>query len=274
MIKFSHSVFALPFAFTAAFMAAGEFFVTARQALWIAVAMVGARSGAMASNRIIDSKIDALNPRTSAREIASGKVGRAEAALFAAFGFFVLAVAAYMLNPLCFRLAPVAIVAIVAYSFTKRFTWASHLFLGVGISLAPLGAWIAVRGSFDPKILPLAAAVVFWLAGFDVLYALQDMDFDRKNRLFSIPAKFGVRRSLFISRVFHLLAVLMLGLTGALLQMGWAYWVGMLVVCLLFVYEHLLVKEDDLSRLNMAFFNMNGWISLTVFAFTALSYIL
>lgn len=269
MIKFSHSVFALPFAFVAALLGAGGL-PTARQVLWIALAMVGARSGAMAVNRIIDRKIDAENPRTRIRELPSGKVLLPHASLFAALSFGLMALAAFMLNPLCFRLSPVAIALVVFYSFTKRFTWASHIFLGVAISLAPLGAWIAVRGSFNPGIFPLVLAVVFWLGGFDILYALQDIGFDRARGLFSIPARFGVRKSLRIARAFHLISVLLLILTGVLFKMGAVYWMGMAFVAGLFIYEHSLVKEDDLSRLDIAFFNMNGWISVSVLTATAL----
>jgi len=269
MIKFSHSVFALPFAFVAALLAAGGLPKT-RQILWIVVAMVGARSGAMAMNRIIDRKIDAKNPRTRERELPSEKIRLGEASLFAGISFGLLVLAAYMLNPLCFYLSPAAVGLVLFYSFTKRFTWASHIVLGAAISLAPLGAWIAVQGSFDLEILPLVLGVVFWLGGFDILYALQDIEFDRSHGLFSIPARFGVRRSLAISRAFHMMSVLLLVLTGFLFEMGALYWLGMALVAGLFIYEHSLVKEDDLSRLDLAFFNMNGWISVSVFAAAAL----
>jgi 4-hydroxybenzoate polyprenyltransferase len=273
MIKFSHSVFALPFAFMSALLAAGCL-PSLRQIFWIAVAMVGARSGAMAMNRIIDRRIDARNPRTKGRELPAGKVLLSQAWLFAVISFIVLALAAYMLNLLCFYLSPVAIALVVFYSFTKRFTWASHVFLGLGISLAPLGAWIAVRGSVSAEIVPLVLAVICWLAGFDVLYALQDIEFDRRHGLFSIPSRFGIRRSLFISRFFHLLSVILLLATGFLFRMGILYWLGMAFVAALFIYEHSLVKEDNLSKLDMAFFNMNGWISVSVFAATALDIML
>jgi 4-hydroxybenzoate polyprenyltransferase len=272
MIKFSHSVFALPFAFASAIMAA-DGLPSPRQIFWIAAAMVGGRSGAMAMNRIIDRKIDALNPRTRGRELPSGKLGIRETAFFAALSFALLILSAYMLNPLCFFLSPVAIFMVIFYSYTKRFTWAAHMVLGLAISLAPLGAWIAIRGSLDQGIFPLVIGVVFWLAGFDVLYALSDMDFDRSHGLFSIPARFGIRKTLFFSRVCHLMTVSMLAATGAVFHLGIIYWAGVLTVAALFAYEHSLVKEDDLSRLDMAFFNMNGWISVTVLAFTALDYV-
>ncbi|HSB51261.1 MAG TPA: UbiA-like polyprenyltransferase, partial [Dissulfurispiraceae bacterium] len=202
MIKIAHSVFALPFAFTGALLAASGI-PTVRQIFWITVAMVGARSGAMGMNRIVDRRIDAENPRTRNREIPSGKIGAGEALLFAAISFAALILAAYNLNPLCLKLSPLAIFVLITYSYTKRFTWLSHFVLGLSLSAAPLGAWIAVRGSFDPSILALSGAVIFWLAGFDILYALQDLDFDRSRGLYSIPQRFGVRRSLALSRLFH-----------------------------------------------------------------------
>ena len=271
MIKFSHSVFALPFAFTAAVMAAGGL-PPLPKLLWITVAMVGARSGAMAVNRIVDRKIDAMNPRTSNRELPSGRLGLAEASIFAAVSFCLLVLAAWMLNPLCFEFSPAAILVVVFYSYTKRFTWMSHFFLGLALSLAPLGAWIAVRGDIGLAAVFLALAVLFWLAGFDVLYALQDIDFDRRYGFYSLPARFGIAKSLRAARFFHFLTVLMLGLAGALMGMKAAYWAGLAVVSGLFMYEHSLVGDGDLSRLDVAFFNMNGWISVAVLVFTALSF--
>jgi 4-hydroxybenzoate polyprenyltransferase len=267
MIKFSHSVFALPFAFTSALIAASGS-PSLKQIFWITVAMVGARSGAMGLNRIIDRKIDTVNPRTSGREIPRGIVKVSEAAAFVLFSFCLMVGAAYMLNPLCLMLSPVAIGVLLLYSYTKRFTWMAHLVLGIAISAGPLGAWIAVTGSLDYMILPLVLAVIFWLAGFDVLYALQDIEFDRKYGLFSIPQRFGIRRSLFIARFLHGVTFSLLVLNGLLFGLGKFYGIGMFVVAGLFLYEHSLVKEDDLSKLDMAFFNMNGYISMTVFIAT------
>jgi 4-hydroxybenzoate polyprenyltransferase len=269
MIKFSHSIFALPFAFTSALIAASGM-PAPRQVLWIAAAMVSARSGAMGLNRIIDRKIDGANPRTSGRELPKGVIGTGEAILFVAVSFALLIVAAYMLNPLCLKLSPVAIGVLFLYSYTKRFTWFSHFVLGIAISAAPLGAWMAVRGTFDSEIIPLALTVVFWLAGFDVLYALQDVDFDRDYGLYSIPRRFGIRKSLVLSRCFHAVSFLFLVATGAIFGLGAFYWVGMAVTAGLFLYEHSLIKENDLTRLDMAFFNMNGYIGTAVFLFTAL----
>jgi 4-hydroxybenzoate polyprenyltransferase len=270
MIKIAHSVFALPFAFTAALLAASGL-PSARQLFWITVAMVGARSGAMGLNRIVDAKIDALNPRTCNREIPAGRISAAAAMAFTIISFFIMTYAAYELNTLCFALSPVAIVILAAYSYTKRFTWASHIVLGLALSGAPLGAWMAVRGTIDPGILPLVAAVVFWLAGFDTLYALQDIEFDRKQGLHSIPARFGVKAALMLSRIFHALTFTLLAVTGVIFGLNLFYWFGLLIILALLSYEHSLVKPDDLSRLDIAFFNMNGYISMTMFVSTFLA---
>lgn len=267
MIKFSHSVFALPFAFTSAILAASGI-PHFKQIFWIAVAMVGARSGAMGMNRIIDREIDAENPRTKQRELPAGKIKMRDAAIFVLISFAVLIFAAYNLNPLCFKLAPMAILIVIIYSYTKRFTWASHFVLGLAISSAPLGAWIAVKGTIDIEIIPLCIGVVFWLAGFDTLYALQDIEFDRSHRLYSIPQRFGIKKAIVFSRICHFITMCMLAITGVIFNLNFIYWIGMTVVTGLLLYEHSLVKPDDLSRLNMAFFNMNGYISITVFAFT------
>lgn len=273
MIKFPHSVFALPFAFTGAVMAAGGI-PTPIKIFWITLAMVGARSGAMGLNRIIDRKIDQANPRTRNRELPRGVIMVSEAILFTTVSFAVLVLAAYMLNPLCLKLSPIALAALFLYSYTKRFTWATHFVLGLALSAAPLGAWIAIRGTFDAEILPITVAVIFWLAGFDTLYALQDIEFDKSYGLYSIPKRFGIRKSLLFARIFHLMSFLLLLLSGLLFKLGIVYWVGMMVVAGMFIYEHSLVREDDLSRLDIAFFNMNGYISITVFAFTLLDYAL
>lgn len=267
MIKFSHSVFALPFAFTGALFAANGF-PDWQQALWIAIAMVGARSGAMGMNRIIDRRIDAANPRTSSREIPSGAISVVEALIFTVISFAILVYAASRLQPLCLYLSPLAIVILIFYSLAKRFTWGAHFILGIAIAGAPLGAWIAITGAVSWTILPLCAAVVFWLAGFDVLYALQDIEFDRGYGLHSIPQRFGVAVSIMISRVCHLAAWLLLVWTGYVFGMNDFYWLGMLIIAGLLIYEHSLVKPGDLSKLDFAFFNMNGYISVTVFAVT------
>lgn len=272
LIKFSHSIFALPFALTAMIIAASGA-PSLHQIFWIIVAMIGARSGAMGLNRIIDRKIDAQNPRTASREIPAGKASVFEAWIFTAVAIAVLVFAAYMLNPLCLMLSPLAIAVVFLYPYTKRFTWLSHFVLGISLSAAPLGAWIAVRGTFEWEIIPLAVAVIFWLAGFDAIYALQDIEFDKSFGLYSIPEKFGIKKTLIFAALFHLFALILLIFTGIIFNLGIFYWIGMLVVAALFIYEHSLLKPDDLSKLNIAFFNMNGYISMTVFVFTALDYI-
>jgi len=271
MIKFSHSVFALPFAFTSALIAASGV-PELRQVIWIVVAMVGARSGAMGLNRIIDKKIDCANPRTAGREIPRGAISVFEAALLVIVSFIFFELAAYKLNPLCLKLSPIAIAVLILYSYTKRFTWMSHFVLGLSISAAPLGAWIAVTGTFDFGIIPLVVAVIFWLAGFDVLYALQDIDFDREYGLYSIPKRFGIKKSIYFSRIFHAVSFLLLVANGMIFELGFFYWTGMFVTAGLFLYEHSLIKEDDLSKLDIAFFNMNGYISVTIFIFTLMDY--
>jgi len=272
MIKFPHSIFALPFAFTGAVIAA-EGIPSLREIVWITVAMVGARSGAMGLNRVIDRKIDRENPRTKNRELPKGEIRLSEAILFTGVSIAIFIFAAYMLNPLCLKLSPIALAVLFIYSYTKRFTWTTHFVLGLALSAAPLGAWIAVRGTFDTEIIPMGIAVIFWLAGFDTLYALQDIEFDKSHGLYSIPKRFGIKNALLLARLFHLITFIMLITTGVLFKVGIFYWLGMMIVAGLFIYEHSLVKQSDLNKLDIAFFNMNGYISITVFIFTLMDYI-
>ncbi len=273
MIKFEHTIFALPFAFTGALLAA-DGLPPWRTILWITVAMVGARSAAMGFNRWADRQFDAENPRTKTRALPMKLVTPAQVVVFTVASSAVLMFAAWMLNPLSLYLSPVALAIVFFYSYTKRFTFLSHAFLGLAICLAPIGAWIAVTGKLAAPALVLGAAVLFWLLGFDVLYALQDMDFDRKAGLHSIPERFGVRRSLWIARAAHGVTMAALVWLAALLSLGWWYLGGIGIACCLIVYEHALVKETDLSKLDIAFFNMNGYISVTIFLFTLLDKIL
>ncbi len=266
-IKFSHTVFALPFAFTGAVLAA-QGLPTLYQAFWIVLAMVGARTAAMGMNRLIDAGIDAANPRTRNRAIPAGLLTRRAVAVWIAASLALLLVAARMLNPLCLLLAPVAVFFLVIYSYCKRFTSLSHLVLGVCLAAAPLGAWIAVRGSVGLPALLLAVAVLFWVAGFDILYALQDLEFDGKAGLFSIPARLGVRGALMAARLCHLITVVMLSWLGAAAGLGIVYLAGATLAALLLAYEHWLVRGGDLSRLDAAFFLVNGYISIAVFVFT------
>lgn len=273
LIKFSHSVFALPFAFTSALIAANGI-PTFSQIFWITVAMVGGRTGAMGMNRIIDRKIDALNPRTKNRELPRGVIKTGEAFIFTIIAFALLLFAAYKLNPLCLKISPIVLLVLSTYSYTKRFTWLSHIVLGTALSLAPLGAWIAIKGTFDFQILPLCFAVMFWVAGFDVFYAMQDIDFDKKHGLYSIPSAFGIKTSLRIARLFHLITIAMLLGLIPIFNLGALYLFGVLIASALLLYEHSLVKPADLSKLDMAFFNMNGYISITISVFTLMNYLI
>jgi 4-hydroxybenzoate polyprenyltransferase len=269
MIKFEHSVFALPFALVGALLAAraAGSSPTGRQFFWIVVAMVGARSAAMTMNRVVDVEYDRRNPRTQNRALPSGELSLEFAVGFTALASFVLVFAAWQLNPLALELSPVALALLFFYSYTKRFTSASHLVLGLCLGISPAAAWVAIRGSVDPRILILSAAVTLWVAGFDVLYACQDVDFDRKAGLYSIPQKVGVARALWIARLMHLAMVgLLAGLTLAF-HLAWLAWIGLGVVTVLIAYEHSLVRPDDLSKMNAAFFTVNGYISVLFLVF-------
>jgi len=273
MIRFEHSVFALPFALTGALLAVREAgFATAGlgwKFFWIVVAMVGARSAAMAFNRLLDADLDARNPRTRTRHLPAGLLSRSFAWGFTAVSSLVFLFAARALNDLCFRLAPLALGVVFFYSFTKRFTTVSHLVLGFSLGIAPAAAWIAIRGSLDPRILWLTLAVTLWTAGFDVIYACPDREFDTQENLFSLPRKFGIAGALWISRLFHLGMVLALAALAYSFRLGALSVAGVAVVALLLIYEQSLVKPHDLSRVNAAFFTMNGYVSVLFFLFWA-----
>jgi 4-hydroxybenzoate polyprenyltransferase len=271
MIKFEHSVFALPFALTGALLAFREtgYGTVAPKILWICLAMVGARSAAMAFNRLVDAPIDARNPRTRMRHLPTGLVSRGFAWSFVTISAVVFFVAAGALNTLCLRLAPVALGLVFFYSFTKRFTSFSHLVLGFCLGVAPAAAWIAVAGSLDPRILWLTGAVTFWTAGFDVIYSCQDYEFDGAQGLFSIPRRIGIAGALLAARALHLLMVLCLLALVLTLHLGVLALAGVACVVALLVYEHSLVKPNDLSRVDAAFFTMNGYVSVLFFLFWA-----
>lgn len=273
MIKFEHTIFALPFAFTGALLAARGL-PSLPQILWITLAMVGARSAAMGFNRWADRTFDAENPRTKERALPKGLVTPLQVIVFTVISSALFVYAAFRLNPLSFRLSPVALAVVFFYSYTKRFTFLSHAFLGLAISLAPVGAWIAVAGRIDTPALILGAAVLFWLLGFDVLYALQDRDFDRSSGLRSIPQRFGILWSLRVARISHAFTMAALFQLYSLLSLGRYYLAGVVCALFLIIYEHTLVRVHDLSKLNLAFFNMNGYISVTVFVFTLLDVLL
>ena len=266
MIKVEHSIFALPFALIGGLLAARGW-PTGHQLLWIIVAMIGARSAAMSFNRLVDRRIDAANPRTAGRALPAGQLSVAYVAGFAVISSAVLVLAAARLNRLALLLSPLALVILFAYSYTKRFTFLSHLVLGFCLGIAPAAAWIAVRGTLDGEILLLTGAVTLWTAGFDVLYACQDIDFDRRTGLHSIPQRWGIARSLHVAILFHILMLGLLIWLAWISQLGWLSFLGLGVVGALLVYEHSLVKADDLSKLDAAFFTTNGWIGVLLLLF-------
>jgi 4-hydroxybenzoate polyprenyltransferase len=266
MIRFSHSLLALPFALTSAALAAGEGTSVAK-VLWIVVAMVGARSAAMGFNRLADHALDARNPRTANRELPRGALSRAEVGLFVVASAAVFVLAAAMLNPLCLALSPLALLIVLAYSYTKRFTVLSHLFLGLALAVAPVGAWLAIRGQFALPPVLLGLAVMAWVAGFDTIYACQDVEFDRGARLYSIPARLGVAKALWVARGLHGLAVLLLLTLYFFTPLHPLYLWGVAGVALLLAFEHSLVRAHDLSRVMQAF-NLNAWVSLGYFLST------
>lgn len=268
MIKFSHSVFALPFALSGATLAAATVGITGRQALWIVVAMVSARTAAMGFNRLVDRDMDARNPRTRNRELPRGAIKPGTVAAFVVLSSLIFIAAAYNLNRLCFILSPVALAVLLSYSYLKRWTWASHFVLGLALGIAPTGAWIAVTGTLDPAPILLTAAVLTWVAGFDIIYGCQDYDFDVNNRLFSIPQRMGVRRALLMARGLHVITALLLLSIKWVFGLQSLYLVGVAIVVLILIYEHTLVSADDLSKVNVAFFTTNGVISIVYFLFT------
>ena len=266
MIKFEHTLFALPFAFLGAVLAA-DGLPTAWQVLWITVAMFGARSAAMTFNRIIDRKFDAENPRTANRELPSGKLSVSFAWAFFFASVILFVVAAYSLNWLTLALSPVALLSVLGYSYAKRFTSFAHLILGWALAISPTAAWIAVRGAIDSEIpLLLSLLVLMWTAGFDVMYACQDYEFDKKAGLRSIPARFGIKNSLRIARLFHAQAFFVLILLYFVTELGWLALFGVFAVGALLIYQHTLVKPNDLSKMNAAFFTTNAFVSIILFA--------
>ncbi len=278
LIKFEHTIFALPFAYVGMLLAARAAFdagrsspwPTWREFLWITVAMAAARTLAMGVNRLVDRALDARNPRTAGRPLVTGRVMLSTAVAGTALSAGVLVFAAWRLGPLPLLLLPGALVFLLGYSYTKRFTWLSHFILGFTDGLAPMGAWVAVRGSlFAPADWPawlLLAAVTLWIGGFDLIYACQDVEFDRTAGLHAIPARFGIAAALRLARLCHAAVVGLLALLGAGVGLAWPYWLAWAAIVGLLIYEHRLVRPDDLSRLNVAFFNVNGYISLTFFA--------
>lgn len=269
MVKIEHTIFALPFAFLGALLAVRGIPEPA-QIGWILVAMVGARSAAMAFNRLVDLPFDARNPRTANRALPRKQVSKAFVIVFILASAGLLVFAASRLNRLSLELSPVALAIVFFYSYTKRFTWLSHVFLGISLACAPIGAWIAMQGSIALPPLLLGLAVVLWVAGFDIIYACQDVEFDRKERLHSIPKRFGIRAALWISAALHLIMVGLLCFLFLSEGLGSISIIGLAIVAALIAYEHSLVRPTDLSRANTAFFTINGWISILLFATTTI----
>lgn len=266
LVKLEHTVFALPFAYVGALLAI-DAVPSAHDLLWITLAMVGARSLAMALNRLIDAEIDARNPRTAGRELPAGLLSRAQVVVFCISALALFLVAVWQLDPICRWLWPIPVVGFVVYPYLKRVTWMAHLWLGASIGLAPVGAWVAIRGDFPWQMWALGAAVATWVAGFDLFYSLFDLDVDRAQGLRSWATRWGERGVFRSARVLHLLTVWSLAAAGADLPVGWLYWIGVAVVALLLSYEHSLVRPGDLRRLDAAFFTMNGLISVVFFCF-------
>jgi 4-hydroxybenzoate polyprenyltransferase len=270
LVRFSHTIFALPFAMASVALASSKHPITSRALLWILVAMIGARTAAMGFNRLADRQFDALNPRTQMWELPRGLVGVWEAAALTVAAALIFVLSAYQLNWTCFLLSPVALAIAFFYSLTKRFTWASHLFLGLALAIAPIGAWLAVADApitLEELSVPvyLGLAVVFWLAGFDIIYSLQDHDFDRAHGLHSIPVRFGIAGALRLSSLCHFFTAVFLGAVGVAARMGPIYWIGLVCVSTMLLWEHCIVKPGDLSRINKAFFDFNAYISIGYF---------
>jgi 4-hydroxybenzoate polyprenyltransferase len=267
-IKFEHTIFALPFSYLGMLLAAGGL-PDWHDFLWITIAMAAARTLAMGTNRIFDRWFDSHNPRTWDRPLVTGAISLRTAWIGTIISALILAIAALMLGPLPFKLLPIALIFLLGYSLTKRFTWLSHFILGFTDGLAPVGAWVAVRGSlFSPNDLPawiLIAIVTFWIGGFDLIYACQDVEYDLRDNLRSIPARFGISAALKLSVICHALTFMLLVSLGWIMGLGWPYWVGLVIVIILLIWEHSLVHPDDLSKIDIAFFNINSYISVILF---------
>ncbi|HBV86377.1 UbiA-like polyprenyltransferase [Desulfosporosinus sp.] len=273
MIKLEHTIFALPFAYLGGFLAANGV-PPAMKLLWITLAMVGARTAAMSLNRLIDRHIDARNPRTAQRALPAGQLRVNEVYLYTVLSFLLLGISAYKLNLLALLLMPIAVFFLVLYSYTKRFTWACHLVLGISLGLAPAGAWIGVTGHWALAPVLLGLGVMTWVAGFDVVYACQDVEFDRKEGLHSIPAVFGIQRALEISTFLHIIAPLFFIAVGVVMSMSWLYYIGVAIAIVLLFRQHRIVSANDFSKLGVAFFDLNGYLSILLFVFSVMDLIL
>lgn len=270
-IKFEHSVFALPFAMSGALLAKGNGLPDIQTVFWIILAMVGGRSFAMSINRIVDKNIDSKNPRTKNREIPSGQISNKQAIIFSIISLAAFIYAALQLPRICLYLLPVAAIWFFIYPYTKRFTSLAHIWLGIALGGSVLGGFIACSGEVtSPLPYILGFAVAFWVAGFDIIYACQDYEFDKENKLCSIPSRYGIEKALLISRIFHLITIALLAFLGLNINASWIYFSGVIFVSAMLLYEQILVKEDDLSKVDLAFFTLNGWVSIGFFVFLLL----
>ncbi|MFH0702914.1 MAG: UbiA-like polyprenyltransferase [bacterium] len=274
LIKFEHTIFALPFALSGMLLAIPDGFPKINIFIWVMLAMLGGRTASMALNRIIDADIDKENFRTANRAIPSGSIKKISAFILALLSFGVLIFAVWHLPLICRQLLPIAIVILAFYSYTKRFTILTHLILGSALGSASAGGWLAVSGTITLPVVIWGLAIVFWVAGFDIIYAIQDIEFDKKNKLFSIPAKFGIEISLFISKIFHIITVILLIILGKIWGIGYFYWIGLVFAGFMLIYEHSLINKNDLSKINVAFFNINGYVSIGIFLFILLDKVL
>lgn len=277
MIKFEHTIFALPFAYLGMILGSYEkfnHFPTLWQFFWITLAMVGARSAAMALNRLIDRTIDKLNPRTANRAIPQGKLSIKETLVFVIVSLLIFIIATLQLSPLAMKLLPIALIILVLYSYTKRFTWACHYILGGAIGLAPIGAWVAVTNEITYPAVILYLIVLFWTAGFDIIYATQDIDFDKEHKLHSIPVRFGIENSLKIAKITHVITIIGLLYLFFLVELGVWYIIGVIIANFILHYEHSIISPNDLTKVNTAFFTMNGILSVVIFFFTFLDLLL
>ena len=267
LIKFEHTIFALPFALSGMLLASKSSWPGVDIFLYVILALVGARTAAMALNRIIDANIDKQNPRTSSRAIPSGRIKKVFALVLAFAGVFVLIAATWQLPLICKQLLPLSIFILVIYSYTKRFTNLSHFVLGTALGAGASGGWLAVSGSISLEVVLWGLSIVFWVAGFDVIYAMQDIDFDRSSKLFSIPVSFGIRNSLIISSIFHITTVVLLMILAVIYNLGLFFWAGLFFMSAMLIYEHSLISSNDLSKINKAFFNVNAYVSIGMFLF-------
>ncbi len=265
MVDFENTLFGLPFAYLGAFLAVSGVVPTIHQLIWITIAMISARTAALCLNRLIDRKIDKANPRTAGWVLADGKLPVDKVWILVFIFFALLCYSAAQLNNLCLKLAPLAVIILWIYSYTKRFTWWCHLILGLAIGIGPVGAWFAITGTFDPEPFIIGMAVACWIAGFDTMYACQDIEFDRENNLYSIPARFGEKGALIFSAGFHLFTIIFLFITGLILNLGWWYYSGVIITGFILIYEHLIVRPGNLSRVNFASFKINHYVGLIIF---------